>query len=94
MNDITLAHTITSTTLADTTSALFSGAIVDLAIGEGVTYRTDITIPQSTFTGFTITQTLPAGMKFLSGYILVDGVKSHTLTSISISPQNIVTFTL
>ena len=92
INDIQLAHTIASTTLTDTTSSLFSGALSDLAIGEGVTYRSDITIPLSTFTGFTITQTLPAGMKFLTGSILFDGVKSHTLSSIVVGPQNVITF--
>ncbi len=59
ITDLTLTHTITATNLADTTSTLFSGALVDVAIGEEVIYATDIIVPQSTFTGFTITQTLP-----------------------------------
>lgn len=33
-------------------------------------------------------------MKFLSGYILFDGVKSHTLSNIVIGPNNIITFSL
>lgn len=33
-------------------------------------------------------------MKFLSGYILFDGVTSHTLSTISISPDNVITFSL
>lgn len=85
---------ITSTNLADTTSALFSGSLADVAIGEEITYTTDITVPQSTFTGFTITQTLPVGMKFLSGSISFDGIKSHTLSNIVIGPNNVITFSL
>lgn len=94
VTDIILSHTIDSTTLADTSSALFSGSLHDVAIGEGVIYRTNVNIPETSFTGLTVIQTLPAGMKFLSGYILYDGVKTHTLTSISISPENIITFSL
>ena len=94
VQDIAIDHTITSTNLADTTSSLFSGSLTDMAIGEQVVYRTDISIPESTFTGMTITQTLPAGMKFLSGSILVDGVKSHTLSNVVIGPDNVITFSL
>lgn len=39
-------------------------------------------------------QTLPTSMKFLSGYILFDGVKSHTLSNIVIGPDNVITFSL
>ncbi len=90
--DLTLTHTVTSTSLADTTSALFSGSLIDLAIGEHVFYTTVVTFPEATATGFTLTQTLPSSMKFLSGYVLQDGIKSHTLSSISISPNHIITF--
>lgn len=31
-------------------------------------------------------------MKFLTGSILFDGVKSHTLSSIVVGPQNVITF--
>lgn len=64
--DITLSHAITSTSLVDTTSALFSGALTDLAIGEHVSYTTVVGFPEAIATGVTLTQTLPVGMKFLS----------------------------
>lgn len=92
--DITLSHVITSTSLPNTTSALFSGSVVDVAIGEHVVYTTTVGFPQATATGVTLTQTLPPGMRFLSGYILTDGVKSHTLSNIVIGPNNIITYSL
>jgi uncharacterized repeat protein (TIGR01451 family)/fimbrial isopeptide formation D2 family protein len=92
--DITLTHTVTSTSLANTTNALFSGSLADVAIGEHVFYTTTVGFPQSSITGVTFTQTLPVGMKFLSGYILFDGIKTHSLSNISISPDNIITFNL
>lgn len=33
-------------------------------------------------------------MKFLSGYILFDGLKSHTLSNFTISPNNVIAFSL
>lgn len=44
--DVTLTHAITSTSLADTTSTLFSGAIVDAAIGEHIFYTTTLGFPE------------------------------------------------
>lgn len=92
--DITLAHTVTSTSLANTTNALFSGSLADVAIGEHVFYTTTVGFPESSVTGVTFTQTLPVGMKFLGGSILFDGVKSHSLSNVTISPDNIITFNL
>lgn len=94
INDIAVTHTVITTDLGDTTSVLFSGALSDVAIGERVTYDTVISIPESSFTGFTITQTLPVGMKFLSGIILIDGIQSHTLSNVTITPDNVITFSL
>jgi uncharacterized repeat protein (TIGR01451 family) len=94
ISDIVIAHTLVSTDLADTTNTLFSGALADLAIGERASYDTVITIPEASFTGFTITQTLPVGMKFLSGSILIDGVKTHALSLVTISPDNVIIFSL
>lgn len=92
--DITLAHTITSTSLVDTNSSLFSGAIVDAAIGEHILYTTTLGFPEGYATGVTLIQTIPTSMKFLSGYISFDGVKSHSLSNVTITPDNVITFSL
>ena len=92
--DVSFSHVITLTSLTDTTSALFSGSLADIALGEHVFYTTTLGFPESASTGVVLTQTLPAGMKFLSGYILFDGVKTHSLSNITISPDNIITFNL
>jgi uncharacterized repeat protein (TIGR01451 family) len=73
---------------------IMSGALTDVTIGERVIYETQIDIPHTTFTGFSISQTLPVGMRFVSGSILIDGIQSHSLSNVTISPENIITFSL
>ncbi len=61
---ITASKSLFSTNVTQTSSGQFNGTLSDLAIGEQVTYRISVPIPESVFTNFTITDEIP---EFLSG---------------------------
>ncbi len=93
VNNLAITHTLTSTDDSNTWTGKFNLSLYDLHIWEQATYKTTLTIPESTFTWLTIKQSLPAGYKFLSGSIWAS-VVSHSLSWIVISPDNTITYTL
>jgi len=90
INDISLEHNIISTNNPDTGSWKFNTSLYDLAIWEEATYKTKITFPESTSTGFVVTQTLPVWYKFLTGSILSWDLSS-SLSWITIN-DNVITY--
>lgn len=95
IDNVTLTHELYNTDLADTWSWRFNPALEDLAIWETAYFRTIITIPESSFSGFTVVQDLPAWLKFLTWSIWVDNIWAwHSLSNITINPDNRITFDL
>ena len=93
IKDIDITHYITATNNPDTWSGQFNGTYDDLTIWEELTYNIDIDTPALLYSGAIVTQTLPAEFTFLTGSILTDGVWSHTIETIVIWPDNVITFT-
>lgn len=90
--DVTIVHSITATDNVDTASSKYIWWNVDATIWEYVTYQIDVTIPELGFDNFTVTQDLPSGIKFLTGSIISNTVKSNTINTITISPDNKIIF--
>jgi len=91
INDINLEHNIISTNNPGTATGKFNVNLYDLAIWEEATYKTKITFPESTSTGFVVTQTLPVWYEFLTGSVVVWDLSS-SLSWITIN-NNIITYT-
>jgi len=91
-DDIAITHYISATNNSDTGTSEFTGAYDDLTIGEEVTYTIEVDVPELLYSGVTITQTLPTGIQFLTGFVLTDGVTSHTVDTFTINPDGTVTF--
>ena len=90
INDILLTHNIISTNNPDTGTWKFNSDLYDLAIWEEAEYKTIITFPESTSTGFVVIQTLPAWYEFLTGSVL-DWDLSSSLSWITIN-NNVITY--
>lgn len=58
---------------------------MDAAVGETVTYDITVTLPRLFFTGTTVTQSIPLGMKILSGTVISSNVVSATNSSVTIN---------
>jgi len=92
IDDISINHNIISTSNPDTWSWKFDILLEDISIWEHIFYKTTLIVPESTFSWMVLTQTLPAGFKFLT-WSLVDNTLTHSLSNISIS-NNVITYTL
>ncbi len=91
----TITHELYNTDLWDTWSWEFNVALEDLAIWEIAYFRTIVTLPEASFSGFTFVQDLPAWLKFLTWSIWADTIWTwHSLSNISIWPDNKITFNL
>jgi uncharacterized repeat protein (TIGR01451 family) len=93
IDNISISHSLTATNNPDTSTGLFNASLFDLHIWEQATYITSITVPESTFTGMTFTQTLPDWFKFLT-WSIGTGALSHSLSWVTISPDNTIIFSL
>ncbi len=85
------AKTIASTGNPDTGSDQFDPALPDLAVGEALTYRLDITLPQGVTDALVLQDLLPAGLTPLAARVvaigagLAVGVPAITLLGQSVS---------
>ena len=93
INNVWLTHSLISTDNADTWTWRFNTSLFDLHIWEKAIYKTTVTIPESTFTWMTITQSLPVWYKFLSWSISTSSL-NHSSSWIVINPDNTITYTL
>jgi len=89
IDDILLTHNIISTNNADTGTWFYTN-LYDLAIWEEAEYKTIITFPESSSTGFVVTQTLAVWYEFLTGSVLAWDLAS-SLSGITIN-NNIITY--
>lgn len=94
ITDISITHDLYNTSLWDTLSWKFNSSLEDLSIWETAYFKTIIQIPESSFTWFIVTQDLPSWLKFLSWSKWTDTIWSHSLSNITISPDNKLTFDL
>jgi len=92
LEDASITHSITNTNNSDTLSNQFSALNPDVAIWEEIIYTTLVDLPKLNFAWFTFTQSLPSWVEFLSGAVITDWVVSHSPETITISPDNVVTF--
>jgi len=92
LDDASITHSITNTSNIDTWTSRFSALNPDVSIWEEIVYTTLVDVPKLNFTWFSVTQTLPAWVEFLSWSIITDWVLSHSPETITISPDNVVTF--
>lgn len=81
VNQILPVKSVFATDLADTTAAKFNPANPDLAIGETVTYRISVPIPEGVATNFKITDTLPNGFQAISGSLIQDDGIIHSFVA-------------
>lgn len=93
VTNVSLVHNLISTNNSDTGTGRFNTSLYDLHIWEQANYITTLTIPESTFTGMTVSQSLPVWYKFLTGSIWTSSL-SHSLSGIVIGPDNTITYTL
>ena len=75
LRDATVSKTIVSTSEASTSGS-------NVAIGEIVRYRLQVTVPEGNLTNFKLEDTLPAGISFLN-----DGTASRPVFSSGVSPS-------
>jgi large repetitive protein len=88
-----LEKTIISTSNPDTGSSYFDPTLPDLTIGEKLTYRMVMTLPQGLTQNVSITDLLPAGLTPLEARLVSLGSLSAGTPAISISGQTVtVTF--
>jgi fimbrial isopeptide formation D2 family protein/uncharacterized repeat protein (TIGR01451 family) len=88
-----LEKTIISTSNPDTGSNYFDQSLPDLTIGEKLTYRMVMTLPQGLTQNVSITDMLPAGLTPLEARLVSLGSLSAGTPAISISGQTVtVTF--
>lgn len=92
IDNVSITHSIISTDNIDTDSSRFVAWNTDAAIWEYVTYQIDVSVPELGFNDFTVTQDLPVWVKFLTGSVLNNNVKSNTINTITISPDNKIIF--
>lgn len=92
IKDVSIVHALTATDLGDTGANKFNTGYIDAAIGEELTYRINVTLAELDYTGTTITQTLPTGLKFTSGSIIGDDVMSHSLSTVTLSGNTQIIF--
>lgn len=92
IKDISISHTLSGTDLADTATSKFNGSYSDVAIGEEVTYKINVNLSELNYSGTTVTQTLPTGLKFTTGSIVVDNVIWHSLSTITLSGNTQIIF--
>ncbi|MEI6159294.1 MAG: hypothetical protein WCP77_05615 [Roseococcus sp.] len=64
-----LTKEIIATSVPETGSGQFNPALTDLAIGETVTYRISLLLPQAVLTGVTLTDLLPQGLTPLGAQV-------------------------
>ena len=70
--------TVHATGFTETGMAQFNGVNQDLAIGETVTYRIAVDVPESTFTDFVITDTMPDRFEVTGGSLIQDDGVIHS----------------
>jgi fimbrial isopeptide formation D2 family protein/uncharacterized repeat protein (TIGR01451 family) len=88
-----LEKTIISTSNPDTGSSYFDPSLPDLTIGEKLTYRMVLTLPQGLTQNVSITDLLPAGLTPLEARLVSLGSLNAGTPAISISGQTVtVTF--
>lgn len=85
VGDISLSHNIISTSHSGTSNVRFNNSYPDLTIGEELVFEIPVSIPELTFTGVTLSQTLPEWMEFLTWSLIADNVVSHDAISTSFS---------
>ena len=77
----TLSKTVAETSIDGTGSSFHNPSLVDLAIGEEVTYRITVTAPEAVTTNFKVIDTLPfasqVGFKALDARVDVNGIGSN-----------------
>ncbi len=81
IHDITPVKTVHSTSLADTGTGAFNPANQDLAIGETVTYRISMAIPETNMTNYQIMDTLPSVFEVISASLINDSGVSHSFVA-------------
>jgi fimbrial isopeptide formation D2 family protein/uncharacterized repeat protein (TIGR01451 family) len=77
----TIVKTVAATSIDETSSSFHDASLVDLAIGEVVTYRITVTAPEAVTTNFKVVDTLPfalqGGFKVLDAKVEVGGIGSN-----------------
>ncbi|MFO0450480.1 MAG: isopeptide-forming domain-containing fimbrial protein, partial [Pseudomonadota bacterium] len=77
----TLSKTVAATSIDETGSSFHDASLVDLAIGEIVTYRITVTAPEAVTTNFKVIDTLPfalqGGFKTIDAKVDVNGIGSN-----------------
>ncbi|MFN7286188.1 MAG: isopeptide-forming domain-containing fimbrial protein [bacterium] len=77
----TLSKTVAATSIDETGSSFHDASLVDLAIGEVVTYRITVTAPEAVTKNFKVVDTLPfalqGGFKVLDAKVEVGGIGSN-----------------
>lgn len=73
---VTGGKTINSTSIASTGTTQHVGANADLTIGEQVTYRITVNVPESTTSNLVVTDNLPSLFRLDSATLISDGTSS------------------